>query len=116
MSHLKSLSYFDYYQILDHRQEPSLVCFTKPSCGGCRRLKKILNETPLKIPGLQCFDVLVEDSYGLVEEFEIFHLPTMLLYVQGQYHCEVNSRLTRHDLEEAITLALQRPAEESATR
>ena len=113
MNHIQSLSYFDYYQILDHRKEPSLVCFTKPSCGGCRRLKKILSEAPLQIPGLQCFIVSVEDSYGLVEEFEIFHLPTMLLYSQGQFHCEVNSRLTRHDLEEAIKLALQRPSDEA---
>ena len=112
MKHLHKLSYLDYYQILESRQEPSLVCFTNPSCGGCRRLHRLLVEHPPQIPDLQCFEILVEDAYGLVEEFDIFHLPTMFLYSNGQFHRPIHSRLEPTALENAIREALQQPAQE----
>ena len=106
---LEPLSPFEYYHILDARRDPSLVCFTKPNCGGCRRLKHLLQEEPLDIPNLRCFEVSVEDAYGLVEEFNIFHLPTMFLYFNGEFHREIHSRLDRPSLQAAISNGLLQP-------
>ena len=109
---LESLSAFDYYLVLDNRQEPSLVCFTKPSCGGCRTLKKILLDSPLTIPSLRCFEVQVEDAYGIVEDLEIVHLPTMLLYYKGDLHREIFSVLRPQAIQQAIEIALSQPPQE----
>ena len=103
---LEQLSAFDYYHLLDARQDPSLVCFTKPSCGGCRRLRSLLREGGLDIQNLAVFEVSVEDSYGLVEELNIFHLPSMFLYHKGDLLCEIHSQLDRQSMETAILDAL----------
>ena len=109
---LEALSAFDYYHVLDARQDPSLVCFTKPSCGGCRTLKKILLEEPPTVPSLRCFEVQVEDAYGLVEELDILHLPTMLLYYKGDLHREIFSVLRPEAIQQAIEKALRLPPED----
>ena len=109
---LETLSPFDYYHVLDDRQEPSLVCFTRPSCGGCKTLKKILTDEVLAIPHLRCFEIQVEDAYGLIEELDIVHLPTMLLYYKGELHREIFSVLRPSDLQQAIEKALTLPRQE----
>ena len=109
---LESLSAFDYYHVLDSRQDPSLVCFTKPSCGGCRTLKKILTDEAFVIPYLRCFEVQAEDAYGIIEELNIFHLPTMLLYYEGELHREIFSVLQPQALRQAIEQAISLPRQE----
>ena len=50
----------DYYRLLDDRQEPSLVYFSAPACGACRRLRQVLSEGELEIRSLRIYEVQAE--------------------------------------------------------
>lgn len=98
----------DYYPLLDDRQAPSLVFFTAPACGACRRLEAVLAEmSPL--PGLEVFAVSAERAAGLLEELEIFHLPAIFLYRDGDLHAEIHAVLRPADLRAAIESAQHAP-------
>ena len=48
----------------------------------------------------------------LARAFDIFHLPTILLYRDGQFHAVMNCEVTVATLPAAIQAALAKPAEE----
>ncbi|MFT4978158.1 MAG: thioredoxin 1 [Myxococcota bacterium] len=95
----------DYYPLLDARQAPSLVIFTGPACGACRRLKSIIAAMPPMLDGLVVFEVDAQVAGGLVEELEIFHLPALFLYARGDYHAPVQAELRAASLAEAVAAA-----------
>jgi thioredoxin 1 len=99
----------DYYAVLDEREAPSVVIFTGPACGACRRLKAILAEMA-PIPDIIFFEVGAEQAGGLVEELEIFHLPALFLYQHGELHAEIHAVLQPHALRDAIEAARSAPA------
>lgn len=94
----------DYYPILDARMAPSVVIFTAPSCGACRRLKAILAQMP-PIADTAVYEVSAERAGGLVEELEIFHLPALFLYRDGDLHAPIHAQLTADSLLRAIRSA-----------
>jgi len=91
---IQEISPFDYFHVLDARNEPSLVIVTSPACGACRRLTHILQEAQLDVDGLKCWQLQAAASVGLLEELEVFHLPAMFLYAQGDCLGEIQCVLT----------------------
>lgn len=106
---LLPLSAHDYYPLLDARQAPSLVIFTGPACGACRRLKQVLAGMAPPLPGLEAREVDAEQAGGLVEELDIFHLPALFLYQHGDYHAPVHAALHADAIAEAIQAAARGP-------
>lgn len=109
---LLSLSAHDYYPLLDRRQPPSLVIFTGPACGACRRLKALLAELPPPLPGLAAYEVDAERAAGLVEELDVFHLPALFLYTGGDYHAPVHAELRPGSLAQAVRDAAAGPRQD----
>ena len=105
---IQSLDPADYFPTLDAREPPSVVIFTAPACGACRRLKAILAEM-LPIDGLDVYEVGAERAAGLIEELEIFHLPAMFLYQHGELHAEIHAVLRPDALLTAIEAACCTP-------
>ncbi|MDP2832497.1 MAG: thioredoxin family protein [Pseudomonadota bacterium] len=88
----------------------ALVLFTSPSCGTCRVVEKRL---PLAVPaGTHLFKVDVQKSTGLARAFDIFHLPTLVLYRDGHFHARLDCEVTPPALHAALAQALAGPAEE----
>ncbi|MEL6345067.1 MAG: thioredoxin family protein [Myxococcota bacterium] len=106
---LSPLSAFDYYPVLDARKPPALVIFTGPACGACRRLKAILSQMAPPLNDLAVFEVDAANAAGLVEELEIFHLPALFLYADGDYHASVHPQLTAASIAAAVTAAAAGP-------
>ncbi len=102
------LNPLDYYAVLDDRTDPSVVIFTGPACGACRRLKAVLAEMS-PIPGVAVYEVGAERAGGLVEELEIFHLPALFLYQDGDLHAEIHAVLRPEALRAAIAAARRSP-------
>ena len=102
----------DYYPVLDERQAPSLVIVTSPSCGACRRLKRLLDQLPPPLPALVLFEVDAASASGIVEDLEIFHLPAMFLYQAGDYHAPVHAVLRAEALTAAVSAAAAGPRQE----
>jgi len=50
---------------------------------------------------------------ALTREFEVFHLPTLFLFTQGQFHAELRCDSTPSAIEGAIISALKQPAQEA---
>ncbi len=99
-----------YYRQLAQTRALALVLFTSPACGTCRVVERNL---PASAPAAaQLFKVDVQVAAALARAFDVFHLPTLFLYVDGHYHARLNCEVTPAKLRAAIEHALQRPAEE----
>lgn len=88
----------------------AVVLFTSPACGTCRVVERRLPEAVAA--GTHLFKVDVQQATGLARAFDIFHLPTLLLYRDGHYHARLDCEISAAALREAMARALARPAEE----
>lgn len=88
-----------------------IVLFSAPHCGSCRTWKRLL---PDAVSGLadNLFEVDVSEATGVARYFGIFHLPTVYLYRDGQFHAELQCE-ARPDLIRQTALRLfDAPAQE----
>ena len=83
---LTELSQFDFHHRLAELPGPSLVMFSAPACGACRAWRRVLERTG----GVRCFEVNVQRDTALAREFDVFHLPTLVLFVGGRFHAFLN--------------------------
>ena len=92
---------------------PTLVFFTAPACASCRHLKAVLARVAARQPGWRIFEVDAQRESGLVNEFEVFHLPSMFLFSAGDYHAELSCEANPTAIEQAIAAALRQPRREA---
>ncbi len=88
----------------------AVVLFSSPACGTCRVVERRLPEAVTA--GTHLFKVDVQQASGLARAFEIFHLPTLLLYRDGHYHARLDCEVSAAAMREAMARALARPPEE----
>lgn len=110
---LPALDQFDFHARLTDMTGTSLVMFTAPDCGSCRHLRQVLHEVRRRRPGWHIFTVDAERDQALVNEFEVFHLPTVFLFNGGQFHCELATAARPDAVIAAVGAALQQPAAEA---
>ena len=79
-----------------------VVLVTKPGCAACRSVRVAIAAMPAR-ENEWVGEVNLEDAPGLVEEFDIFHLPTVLLFEGGEWVSEVSAPIARlrHVLDQA---------------
>ena len=104
------LTDFDADQRLLAMSGVSLVIFTSVGCASCRFAREQLPGLDLTVDRLCWIDAA--DNGGLVERYEVFHLPALFVVRDGEFFGAVQSRLTRTELNEAVGQALNRIAEE----
>lgn len=88
----------------------SLLIFTTVGCASCRWARRELPRALLPVERLCWIDAGI--SGGLVQRYEVFHLPAMFVVRDGQFHGALRSSLYRDDLIQALDRVLSRPAEE----
>ena len=99
---ITALDAADFYRVLDERQEPSVVYFTTPGCGACRRLSQVLRDGELNIGHVRIFEVQAEQAYGVLEDLDVFHLPALFLYAQGDCVGPIHAPLQLAAIERVI--------------
>lgn len=105
------LTQHDYYATLEAQPGRALVVLTSPGCGACRRVKaELLRLAPERAPRL--FEVDVSESPGVAQALEVFHLPALFLYVDGEFHAPIHAQARAPDLAAAISVAAGNPAQE----
>lgn len=104
------LTDFDADQRLLASSGVSLVIFTSVGCASCRFAREQLPRLDLAIDRLCWVDA--GDNGGLVERYQVFHLPALFVVRDGEFFGPVQSRLTGIGLNEALGQALNRIAEE----
>jgi thioredoxin-like negative regulator of GroEL len=112
---IKALTEFSYHQRLAETTGVVLVYFTASYCGACRHLTKVLQQHHLYDAShnvITIFNIDAGMSQALVNEFNVFHLPSMFLYQQGRYHCQLHAEPLPVAIAQAIKKVLRQPAEE----
>ena len=110
---LQQLDQFDFHQRMADMTGTTLIMFTSPDCGSCRHLRRVLVEVCSLEPGWQVFEVDVQRDPGLGNEFEVFHLPTIFLFHNGLFHCQLEAQASTASIISTARNALRQPAAES---
>lgn len=101
-----ALNQFDFHHVLSRTEGTSLVYFTAPGCGACRRLKQVLESSAQEFASLNLFEVDAQQEMALTREFEVFHLPAMFLFRDGHFHAPLHAEPAPASLLAAIETAL----------
>jgi len=113
---LQELDEFSFHPVISETSGITLVFFTGPHCASCHHLRDlfILEKQQFvdHFSQFSVFEIKADKATALVNEFNVFHLPSMFLYHEGQFHCELQSQAHPKKIIEAIELALSKPAEE----
>lgn len=113
MPDLPQLDQFDFHARLGEMRGAVLVMFGSPDCGGCRHLRRVLRDLRRRRPQWRVFEVDAQRDLALTHEFEVFHLPTLFLYRDGEFHCELQAPARTAAILEAADQALRRPPEDA---
>jgi len=108
---MQELNEFNFHAALADRTGVSLVMFSGPDCGTCRRLEKIF---PHLIPDrtVHLYKVNVQKATSLARAYEVFHLPSLFVFVDGQYHGPLHAEPTPEKFSRALSALLAAPAQE----
>lgn len=100
----------DFHQQLANAGGRALVLFSGPACGACRSVAARLPEAAAYAGIDRLFIVDVESATGVAREFEVFHLPTILLFNNGTFHAQIDCEISATALPAAVATALSQPA------
>ncbi|MGE8099792.1 thioredoxin family protein [Pseudomonas fluorescens] len=104
------LTDFDADQRLLAMSGVSLVIFTSVGCSSCRWARQQLPELELDVDQLCWIDA--GNNGGVVERYQVFHLPALFVVRDGEFYGALQSRLARTELNAALGQALSRNPEE----
>lgn len=88
----------------------SLLIFTSTGCASCRLARRELPGMGLAVERLCWVDA--GRNGGLVQRYDVFHLPSLFLIHEGQFFGALRAPLRQLELAKAIGLALSREPEE----
>ncbi len=120
MSFVKELDEFIFFETLADSEGIALVFFTGPHCASCHHLKNLLNTEHVQFTEyfgqssiqFNAYEIKADKAAALVNEFGVFHLPSMYIYNNGEFHCELQAEAVPMKIMNAIELALTQPAQE----
>jgi thioredoxin 1 len=101
----------DFHRRLAASSGIAAVLFSAPHCGACRAWKRLLPDALSGLAG-SLFEVDVSEATGVARYFGIFHLPTVHLYRDGQFHAELQCEARREAILEAARHMLAAPAQD----
>lgn len=101
----------DYHARLAGTSGNAVVLFSHAHCGSCRTWKRLLPEA-LSSSVQHFFEVDVALDTGAARYFGIFHLPTIYLYRNGQFHAELQCAAQRDVIQRAVDRLFALPAQE----
>jgi thioredoxin-like negative regulator of GroEL len=109
----ENLTQFDLHHRIAEHDTPTLVFFSSVDCGSCRYLKASLGSVKARHPDWHIFEVDAQHEMGLTREFEVFHLPALFLFSDGEFHAQLHCEAAPGKIEHAVSEALAQPAQEA---
>ena len=106
---LQLLDQFGFHHVLSNTPGTALVCFTAPHCGACKAMRRALIQLAEARPDIRLFEVNSQRDAALAREFELFQLPALFLYRQGEYHAPVQCAPLVPELEGTLETLLAQP-------
>ncbi len=111
--HIEKLDEFHFYPRLAQARGISIVFFTKPGCGSCGAWRQVLQQLLAQREDLNVFEVDAEQNTALASEYELFHMPALFVFIDGEYHSPLQSEARLPLFIDALDRALAAPAEEA---
>ncbi len=109
---IKLLEQFDFFQTLESTSGTAIVFFSSQACSSCKYWEQLLTQYQEKSPTTHLFKVDAEQDPGLVEEFSVFHLPALFLYIDGIFHSEIQCEANLDALVKTIDSLAAEPCQE----
>lgn len=103
----------DFYSVIQATQGASIVFFTSAGCNSCRYWKTLLGQLSAKRPALHVFQVDAQQSMGLTQEYDVFHLPALFVFMSGQYHAPLQCEARLETIEHTLDQLLAAPAQDA---
>ena len=100
----------DFYAVLADTKGASIVFFTQPGCASCRAWSLLLQQLQQVQPDIHVFRVDAQESSALAQEYAIFHLPALFVFVNGQYHAPLQCEARLATLQASLASVLATPA------
>lgn len=91
----------------------SVVFFTAPVCGACRRWRALLEHYGRRHAGVTVFEVDCGMNMGLAREYEVMHLPALFVFIDGRFHAPLQCEASPEGLMAALDRVLAAPALEA---
>jgi thioredoxin 1 len=110
---IQVLNEHEFYNRLAETVGPCIVFFTKPGCSACRAWKRLLNDLLQHRHDITVYQIDAEQNMALSHEYELFHLPALYMFVNGEFHCELQVEARLSHLLHGIDAALAAPAEDA---
>jgi thioredoxin 1 len=112
-STLQRLNDADFYSVIQSTRGASIVFFTSEGCNSCRYWKALLGQLAAERPALHVFEVDAQQSMGLTQEYDVFHLPALFVFVNGQYHAPPQCEARLNTIDHALDRILAAPAQDA---
>lgn len=109
---MQILDEFNFHNAIQQTTGNALVFFTGIHCGSCHHLRKVLEQYQLNYNDLSIFEVDAGVSASLTQAYDVFHLPTMFLFKDGQFHCQLDAEPLPAAIHAAVEKALKQAAKE----
>lgn len=88
-----------FQELISSSSQPILVDFYAPWCGPCQLMAKTLEEVNAQIgQQVRIVKINTENYPGLASQFEIYALPTLVLFKQGRPVDRIEGVLTAKQL------------------
>lgn len=85
-------------------QIPVLIEFWKPGCGHCQSLLRELEGLQLETKNtLKIFKMNVEENFLIPADLEIFSLPALAVFVQGEFQQFIGGIGKKNELMKTLT-------------
>lgn len=101
----------DFHRRLAASSGMAVVLFSAPQCGACRAWKHLL-PSALKDHASVFYEVDVSEATGVARYYDIFHLPTIYLYRDGQFHAELQCEARADSIRQAAHQLLNTAAQD----
>lgn len=109
---IRNLDDESFYTHLETTRGLSVVFFTSHGCASCRRWQELFREFLTLYDDVQICAVDAQASMALTRAYEVFHLPSLFLFIDGQYHRALQPHASINSLREAIDQAIILQAED----
>lgn len=103
----------DFYSVIQETRGASIVFFSSEGCNSCRYWKALLHQLAEVRPSLNIFEVDAQQSMGLAQEYEVFHLPSLFVFVNGQYHAPLQCEARLETIDHTLDSVLAAPAQDA---
>ena len=112
-STLQTLNDADFYSVIQASHGASIVFFTSEGCNSCKYWKTLLGQVAARRPTLHVYEVDAQQSMGLTQEYEVFHLPALFVFVNGHYHAPLQCEARLDTITQALDHILAAPAQDA---